>query len=116
MRTPGGRPSKRWIMAWVVLLAAGLFEVVWAVGLKFLNGFEKPGLLIFVVGAIVLSMALLSLAMKSIPMGTAYAIWTGIGILGTFILGVLFFEESMNWVKILSCVLILAGLIGLKLA
>lgn len=103
-------------MSWVYLLAAGLSEVIWAVGLKFLNGFEKPGLLILVVGAIALSMALLSMAMKTIPLGTAYAIWTGIGVLGTFILGVLFFEESMSWVKILSCALILAGLIGLKLS
>ncbi len=103
-------------MSWIILLLAGFFEIAWAIGLKLLDGFEKPFLLIGTLAAVLLSMLLLSFAMKHIPLGTAYAIWTGIGILGTFLVGVLFFQENISMVKAMSVVLILLGVAGLKLA
>lgn len=103
-------------MAWVILVAAGLLEVVWALLLKQSEGFTKPlptmGFLVFMV----LSMVLLSQAIKELPVGTAYAIWTGIGAAGTAILGMVFLGESREILKLLSLVMLIAGIVGLKLS
>ena len=102
-------------MAWIVLIVAGLFETGWAVGLKFTEGFTRP----VPTGLTVLSMAaslyLLSLALKTLPLGTAYTVWTGIGALGTFGLGIALFGESAAWPRLVCAALILAGIVGLKL-
>jgi quaternary ammonium compound-resistance protein SugE len=103
-------------MSWIILFFAGLFEVCWAVGLKYTDGFTRPIPTLLTVGAIVVSLALLGLAMKELPLGTAYAIWTGVGAVGTVIAGVLLFGESMAPIRLLSVALIVAGLIGLKLS
>jgi quaternary ammonium compound-resistance protein SugE len=103
-------------MSWIILFLAGLFEVAWAVGLKYTDGFTRPLPTLLTVGAMVVSIGLLGLAMKELPLGTAYAIWTGVGAVGTVIAGILLFGESMALVRLLSVGLILAGLIGLKLS
>jgi len=103
-------------MAWIILLLAGLLEVVWTVGLKYTEGFTKIVPSIITVIAIIASMFLLSLAMRSIPMGTAYAIWTGIGAVGAVIMGIILFGESMAIMRLLSAALIVCGIIGLKLS
>ncbi len=102
-------------MDWLILFCAGLLETVWAVGLKYTEGFSKLWPSVFTLAAMGASVWLLSLAMKSLPLGTAYAVWTGIGAVGTVIVGVLFFYEPLTLPRILSVALILAGLIGLKL-
>lgn len=101
-------------MAWVYLTIAGIFEVVWAMGLKYSYGFTKlvPSLITF--GGMAISFYLLSLAIKSLPIGTAYAIWTGIGALGTVLLGILLFNEPVNIMRIVFLLLIIAGILGLK--
>ncbi|MFT4007647.1 MAG: quaternary ammonium compound efflux SMR transporter SugE [Lacrimispora sp.] len=101
-------------MAWVYLTIAGVFEVVWAMGLKYSYGFTKlvPSLITF--GGMAISFYLLSLAIKSLPIGTAYAIWTGIGALGTVLLGILLFNEPVNIMRIVFLFLIIAGILGLK--
>lgn len=101
-------------MAWVYLTIAGLFEVVWAMGLKYSYGFTKlvPSLITF--GGMAISFYLLSLAIKSLPMGTAYAIWTGIGALGTVLFGIILFHEPVNAMRIVFLLLIIAGILGLK--
>lgn len=103
-------------MSWIILFFAGLFEVCWAVGLKYTDGFTRPIPTLLTVGAMIVSLALLGLAMKELPLGTAYAIWTGVGAVGTVIAGVLLFGESMAPIRLLSVALIVAGLIGLKLS
>lgn len=103
-------------MSWIILFLAGLFEVAWAVGLKYTDGFTRPLPTLLTVAAMVVSIGLLGLAMKELPLGTAYAIWTGVGAIGTVIAGILLFGESMALVRLLSVGLILAGLIGLKLS
>lgn len=103
-------------MPWFILLLAGLFEIAWAIGLKYTDGFSRPLPTILTVAAMLASIALLGLAMKSLPLGTAYAIWTGIGAIGTLIAGILLFGESLAPLRLLSILLIVAGLIGLKLA
>ena len=102
-------------MAWIYLLLAGIMEVVWAVGLKYSEGFTKlvPSV-VTIVGAL-LSVWLLGLALRTIPLGTAYAVWTGIGILGTVIFGVICFAEPINVLRIISIFLIVLGIVGLKL-
>jgi quaternary ammonium compound-resistance protein SugE len=101
-------------MSWFVLLIAGLFEVGWAIGLKYTEGFSRPWPTVATVGAMAISMVLLGIAMKELPVGTAYAVWTGIGAVGTVILGMVLFGDSAA-VGRLACVgLILAGIIGLK--
>ena len=103
-------------MNWLVLLAAGLFEVVWATALKMSNGFANVKAdLVFVIGT-AMSVWLLSVAMKSIPMGTAYAVWTGIGAVGGVVVGIVAFGESASALRIASAALIVAGIVGLKLA
>lgn len=103
-------------MSWIVLFFAGLFEVAWAVGLKYTEGFTRlwPSLLTAL--AMAASVGLLGLAMKNLPLGTAYAIWTGIGAVGTVIAGILLFGESIAPLRLISIALILCGLVGLKLS
>jgi quaternary ammonium compound-resistance protein SugE len=103
-------------MSWIILFFAGLFEVGWAVGLKYTDGFSKPLPTALTVLAMLISLGLLGLAMKELPLGTAYAIWTGVGAVGTVIAGVILFGESMALVRLLSVALIIGGLIGLKLS
>jgi len=103
-------------MHWLILLLAGLLEVGWAVGLKYTDGLSRPLPTTLTVAAMLASIALLSVAMKSLPLGTAYAIWTGIGAIGTVLAGILLFGESLAPLRLLSVLLIAVGLIGLKLA
>lgn len=102
-------------MAWIYLIIAGVFEVVWAIGLKYSHGFTKLYPSLITLGGMVISFYLLSLAAKSLPIGTAYAIWTGFGALGAVLLGIFLFNEPVNILRILFLCLILAGILGLKL-
>ena len=102
-------------MAWLVLVIAGLFEIGWAIGLKYTEGFSRPLPTALTLGAMALSVWLLGLAAKSLPIGTAYAVWVGIGALGTAILGIILFREPADWARLLCLGLILAGVAGLKL-
>jgi quaternary ammonium compound-resistance protein SugE len=101
-------------MAWVILILAGLFEVGWAVGLKYTEGFTRPWPTLWTVGAMVLSLALLGLALRSLPLGTAYAVWTGVGTVGTALLGIWLFDESADVLRLACIGLIVAGIVGLK--
>lgn len=103
-------------MNWLMLVLAGLFEIVWAIGLKYTDGFTRLWPTVGTVTAMVISVGLLGLAMKSLPVGTAYAVWVGVGAVGTAILGILLFDESANWGRVVSLLLIIIGIIGLKLA
>lgn len=103
-------------MSWILLVLAGLFEVGWAIGLKYTEGFTKLWPSVGTIAAMIVSLGLLGLAMKSLPVGTAYAIWVGVGAVGTVILGIVLFNEPVNALRIGSVVLIVAGLVGLKLA
>ncbi|AAN67322.1 quaternary ammonium compound efflux SMR transporter SugE [Pseudomonas putida] len=103
-------------MSWIILFFAGLFEVGWAVGLKYTDGFTRPLPTVLTVGAMVISLGLLGLAMKELPLGTAYAIWTGVGAVGTVIAGIILFGESMALVRLVSVALIVCGLVGLKVS
>lgn len=103
-------------MNWFVLVVAGLFEIGWAIGLKYTQGFTRLWPTVGTIAAIVLSMGLLGVAMKSLPVGTAYAIWVGIGTVGTAILGMVLFGEPANLLRIGSLALIIIGVVGLKLA
>jgi quaternary ammonium compound-resistance protein SugE len=102
-------------MAWIYLLVAGLFECGWAIGLKYTEGFSKPLPTLLTAAAMLVSFVLLSSAMKSIPVGTAYAVWTGIGAVGVAVLGVVLFSEPVNPYRIGSILLIVAGIAGLKI-
>lgn len=102
-------------MAWLYLFLAGACEVGWAVGLKYSNGFSKPLPTIFTVIAMALSLGLLGLALKSLPLGTAYALWTGIGAVGTVVLGIILFGESADAMRLVCIGLILTGIVGLKI-
>ena len=103
-------------MSWIILFFAGLFEVAWAIGLKYTDGFSRPLPTLLTVSAMVVSIGLLGVAMKELPLGTAYAIWTGVGAVGTVIAGILLFGEAMTLVRLASVCLIVAGLVGLKLS
>ncbi|MDL5598502.1 quaternary ammonium compound efflux SMR transporter SugE [Bacillus subtilis] len=103
-------------MSWIILFFAGLFEVGWAVGLKYTEGFTRPLPTALTVLAMLISLSLLGLAMKQLPLGTAYAIWTGIGAVGTVIAGVILFGESVALMRLGSVALIICGLIGLKMS
>jgi len=103
-------------MSWIILFFAGLFEVGWAVGLKYSDGFSRPLPTALTVAAMGISLGLLGLAMKELPLGTAYAIWTGVGAVGTVIAGIILFGESMALVRLVSVALIVTGLIGLKVS
>jgi len=102
-------------MAWFYLVTAGVFECGWAIGLKYSDGFTKPVPSMFTLVAMFISVWLLSIAMRNIPVGTAYAVWTGIGAVGVAILGIVMFGESKDIVRVVSLLLIVAGIIGLKL-
>ncbi len=101
-------------MQWIILLIAGLFEVLWAIGLKYSLGFTKLVPSILTVVGMIISFYLLSLALKNLPLGTAYAIWTGIGTIGTVILGIYLFKEPLDAIRLFFIGLILLGIIGLK--
>jgi quaternary ammonium compound-resistance protein SugE len=102
-------------MAWGLLLLAGLFEVAWAVGLKYTEGFTKPWPTVLTLAAMAASLGLLGLALRHLPLGTAYAVWTGVGTLGTVILGIWLFGESADALRLACIGLIVAGIVGLKL-
>ncbi|KRA21184.1 MULTISPECIES: quaternary ammonium compound efflux SMR transporter SugE [unclassified Lysobacter] len=103
-------------MPWIILVLAGLFEVGWAIGLKYTDGFSKLWPTVGTVAAMAISLGLLGIAMKTLPVGTAYAIWVGVGAVGTVILGIVLFHEPVNALRVISVLLIVAGLVGLKLA
>ena len=100
--------------AWWLLVLAGLLEVVWAIGLKYSDGFRKPGPTAVTVTAMIASFYYLAQALKTLPVGTGYAVWTGIGAVGTAVIGILVFGESRDWARVASIALIVAGIIGLK--
>ena len=103
-------------MSWVLLVLAGLLEVGWAVGLKYTNGFTRFWPTLGTVVAMVASMALLGLAVRSLPLGTAYAVWTGIGTVGSAILGIVLFHEPATFLRLACISLIAIGILGLKAA
>ncbi|WP_313223408.1 quaternary ammonium compound efflux SMR transporter SugE [Stutzerimonas nitrititolerans] len=103
-------------MSWIILFFAGLFEIGWAVGLKYTEGFTRLLPTSLTVAAMAISVGLLGLAMKTLPLGTAYAIWTGIGAVGTVIAGIILFGESVSLFRLGSVLLICTGLVGLKLS
>ncbi len=100
--------------AWVVLVVAGLFEVAWAVGLKYAEGFTRLWPSVFTAVALALSMGLLGVALRTLPLGTAYGVWTGIGTVGTAVLGVVLFREPATAARLACIALIVAGIVGLK--
>jgi quaternary ammonium compound-resistance protein SugE len=102
-------------MSWILLVIAGLFEVGWAIGLKYTDGFTKPLPTVLTVAAMVASVGLLGLAMKELPVGTAYAVWTGIGTVGTVILGIWLLGDSASPMRLACVGLIMLGIAGLKL-
>ena len=103
-------------MAWAILIVAGLFEVGWAIGLKYTEGFTRFWPTVGTVAAMIVSLGLLGVAMKSLPVGTSYAVWVGVGAVGTAILGIVLLGESANAGRLISLALIVAGIVGLKLA
>ena len=103
-------------MPWLVLVLAGLFEIGWAIGLKYTDGFTKLWPTVGTVASMIVSLGLLGVAMKSLPVGTAYAVWVGVGAVGTAILGIVLLGEPANAGRMVSLGLIVAGIIGLKLA
>ena len=102
-------------MAWIILVLAGIFEIAWAIGLKYTDGFTRLWPTVGTVLAMVVSIVLLGLAVKTLPVGTAYAVWTGIGAVGTVILGIVLLGEPASAGRLISLSLIVAGIIGLKL-
>jgi quaternary ammonium compound-resistance protein SugE len=103
-------------MAWLMLVVAGLFEVGWAIGLKYTDGFTRLWPTVGTVLAMVISLGLLGLAMKTLPVGTSYAVWVGVGAVGTAILGIVLLGEPANAGRLVSLGLIVAGIVGLKLS
>jgi quaternary ammonium compound-resistance protein SugE len=101
---------------WIMLLVAGLLEVAWAIGMKYTDGFSRPGPTIATLGAMIGSVALLGVCVRTLPLGTAYAIWTGIGVLGTVLFGIIVLGESTNLVRILCLLMILTGIVGLRVS
>ena len=101
-------------MSWTILFLAGIFEIFWAVGLKYSDGFTKLFPTIFTIVTMIISFYLLSLALKSLLLGTAYAFWVGIGTVGTVIAGIMLFGESMTLIRVISILFILIGIVGLK--
>ena len=102
-------------MAWIILFVAGLFEIGWAIGLKYTDGFTRPLPTALTVASMIVSIALLGLALKTLPVGTAYAIWTGIGTVGTVALGIILLGESASALRLACIGLIVVGILGLKL-
>jgi len=102
-------------MAWIILFIAGLFEIGWAVGLKFTDGFTRFWPTVWTAVSLLASMALLGWSVKTLPLGTAYAVWTGIGAVGTVIVGILLFKEPATVARLVCVAMIVAGILGLKL-
>lgn len=113
MRREGG-PVSDPRLAWVILVVAGVFEIAWAVGLKYSAGFTRLGWSAFTAVSLVASMGLLGLALRTLPLGTAYGIWTGIGTIGTAALGMVLFREPATATRLVCIGLIVAGIVGLK--
>jgi len=107
--------QKQSVMNWIILIVAGLFEVGWAIGLKYTEGFSRLWPSIATAVSMVVSVVLLALAMRKLPVGTAYAVWTGIGAIGTVALGIVLFDEAVTPVRIGCIALIGAGIVGLKI-
>jgi quaternary ammonium compound-resistance protein SugE len=103
-------------MNWAILVVAGLFEVGWAIGLKYTQGFTRFWPTVWTVLSMIVSLGLLGLAMKALPVGTAYSVWVGVGAIGTIILGIVLFGEPASAGRLISVALILAGIVGLKLS
>jgi quaternary ammonium compound-resistance protein SugE len=103
-------------MAWIILLVAGLLEIGWAVGLRYTQAFTRLWPSVGTIAAMALSMGLLGLAVRTLPLGTAYAAWTGIGTVGTVSVGILLFGESVSLTRLSCLLLIISGIVGLKLA
>ncbi|WP_029618116.1 quaternary ammonium compound efflux SMR transporter SugE [Pseudorhizobium marinum] len=103
-------------MAWILLTLAGLFEIGWAIGLKYTEGFTRPMPTVLTLVAMLISVVLLGLAIRTLPVGTAYAVWTGIGTVGTVILGMVLFAEPATALRLGCIAMIVAGIIGLKVA
>jgi quaternary ammonium compound-resistance protein SugE len=103
-------------MAWVILVLAGAFEVGWAIGLKYTEGFTRLWPTLWTAAAMLVSLVLLGVAMKTLPVGTAYSVWVGVGAVGTVILGIALLGEPLSAARVLSVALIVAGIVGLKLA
>ncbi|HWN07013.1 MAG TPA: quaternary ammonium compound efflux SMR transporter SugE [Steroidobacteraceae bacterium] len=103
-------------MAWILLIVAGLFEIGWAIGLKYTDGLTRPLPTAGTIAAMVISVWLLGIAMKTLPVGTAYSVWVGVGAVGTVILGIILFKEPANALRLASIGLVIAGIIGLKVA
>ena len=103
-------------MAWLLLVLAGLFEVGWAIGLKYTEGFTRLWPSIGTIAAMIVSLGLLGVAMKSLPVGTSYAVWVGVGAVGTAILGIVLLDEPANVGRLVSLGFIVAGIVGLKLS
>ena len=103
-------------MNWIILIVAGLFEVGWAVGLKYTEGFTRLWPTLWTIMAMIISLGLLGIAMKGLPVGTAYGIWVAVGTVGTVILGIVLLGESASMTRMISVALLLAGIIGLKLS
>ncbi|MDX7798038.1 quaternary ammonium compound efflux SMR transporter SugE [Aeromonas caviae] len=102
-------------MSWLLLLLAGLFEVAWAIGLKYTDGFSRPLPTLLTLSAMGVSVLLLAMAVKQLPLGTAYAVWTGIGAVGTVLMGIWLFNEPATLARVLCLLLIIGGILGLKL-
>jgi quaternary ammonium compound-resistance protein SugE len=103
-------------MAWVILFLAGLFETGWAIGLKYTDGFTRLWPTVWTIFAMIVSLWLLGIAVKTLPVGTAYSVWVGVGAVGTVVLGIVLLGEPANSARLISVGLIIAGIIGLKLA
>ncbi|MBL0515975.1 quaternary ammonium compound efflux SMR transporter SugE [Aeromonas caviae] len=101
-------------MSWLLLLLAGLFEVAWAIGLKYTDGFSRPLPTMLTLIAMAVSVLLLAMAVKQLPLGTAYAVWTGIGAVGTVLMGIWLFNEPATLARVLCLLLIIVGILGLK--
>ncbi len=102
------------LMSWLLLLLAGLFEVAWAIGLKYTDGFSRPLPTLLTLSAMGVSVLLLAMAVKQLPLGTAYAVWTGIGAVGTVLMGIWLFNEPATLARVLCLLLIIGGILGLK--
>jgi quaternary ammonium compound-resistance protein SugE len=102
-------------MAWLILTVAGLFEIGWAIGLKYTEGFTRLWPTLGTVASMIVSLGLLGLALRTLPVGTAYAVWTGVGTIGTALLGIALFNESADLIRLACIGLIVAGIVGLKL-
>lgn len=102
-------------MSWVILVIAGLFEIGWAVGLKYVDGLSRPWALVGVALSMAASVGLLGVATREIPVGTAYAVWVGVGAVGTLLMGIALFDEPLRAGRLASAALIVAGVIGLRL-